>query len=233
MDIHREINLFKYAEQAQRILSTEGISFYDNGFPDLTKFEYIKEAPEDIELWPYNKRNQVANPRKTVLTFFEPDPSLYGYLNTLDKVASNLSIYYAVTGFDLSPCLDSPIPEQHAALLLNALTNGLFLVHGIRMIPSLRTGGVATLPALKSYPKNICYAFGALGCNQKFQNIGRMLLNIKLALSEPSQILAYGKLSATDAGIFSNWNIPVVNRLDYQATTRKRTKERRRQNVRL
>lgn len=231
MDIHKEINLFKYAEQAQRLLSDEGISFYNNGFPNLTKFEYIKEAPEDIELWPYNKRNQVAKPHKTVLTFFESDPSLYGYLNTLDKVASNLSIYYAVTGFDLSPCLDFSIQEQNAALLVNALTNGLFLVHGIRVIPSLRTGDVATLPALKSYPENICYAFGALGCNQKLQNIGRMLMNLKLALSEPSQILAYGKLSATDAQIFSSWNIPVINRLDYQAITRKRTKERKQQNV--
>ena len=230
MDIHKEINLFKYAEQAQRLLCAEGIAFYANGFPDLTKFEYIKKAPEDIELWPYNKRNQVANPRKTILTFFEADPYLYGYLNTLDKVASNLSIYYGVTGFDLSPCLDFSVPEQNAALLINALTNGLFLTRRIRVIPSLRIGNVATITALKSYPRNICYSFGSLGCNQKFQNIGRMIMNLKLALAEPSQILAYGKLSAPDANIFSNWSIPVVNRLDYQTITRKRTKERRLQN---
>lgn len=231
MDIHKDINFFKYAEQAQRLLCKEGISFSPNGFPDLTHFSYPKTLPADIEVWPYNKRNQATNPRKTILTFFEGDPSLYGYLNTLDKIASNLTIYYGVTGFDLSPCIDFSIPEQNAALLINALTNAIFLTQGISVIPSLRIGTIGTLNALKSYPRNICYAFGSLGCNQKFQNIGRMIMNLKLALSEPTQILAYGKLSTTDATIFSNWNIPVINRLDYQTTTRKRAKERKHQNV--
>ena len=227
MGIHKIINLFKYAEQAQQLLSDEGIVFYDNGFPDLTEFEYIKEAPDDIELWPYSKRNQVLNPRKTILTFFEADPALYGYLNSLDKVVSNLSIYYGVTGFDLSPCLDFSVAEQNAAILINTLTNGLLLTHGIRVIPSLRTGDVSTVSVLKSYPRKICFAFGALGCNQKLKNIGRQLIELKLALCEPSQILAYGKLSKIDSAIFSAWNIPVINRLDYQTCTRKREKERK------
>lgn len=231
MDIHKEINFFKYAGQAQRLLSKEGVCFFQNGFPNLTHFSYPKSLPEDIEVLPYNKRNQAVDPRKTVLTFFEADPSLYGYINSLDKVAANLALYYGVTGFDLSPCLDFSIEEQNAALLLNTLTNGLFLIHGIHVIPSMRMGNAETASVLKSYPKNICYAFGCLGCNQKLKNLGRLLMELKLALCEPSQILAYGHLSNSDQNIFKKWDILVFAALDYQTQTRRRAFERRQTNV--
>ncbi len=138
MDIHKDINLFRYAESAQRELDRLGVAFNHHGFPDLTKFNYPQSIPADIGVWPYSKRNQASDPRKTILTFFEADPLLYGYLNSLDKVAANLSLYYAATGFDLSPCLNFSVKEQNASLLLNALTNGLFLTQGIRVIPSFR-----------------------------------------------------------------------------------------------
>ena len=85
MNIHKDINLFRYAEQAQKLLCTEGVRFNHWGFPDLTEFQYPIEVPCDIEIWPYNKRNQASNPKKTILTFFEADPLLYGYLNTITK----------------------------------------------------------------------------------------------------------------------------------------------------
>ena len=68
MNIHKNINFFKYAEHAQLLLSKEGICFAPNGFPNLTCFTYVKTLPEDIEVWPYNKRNQARNPSKTILT---------------------------------------------------------------------------------------------------------------------------------------------------------------------
>ena len=231
MNIHKDINLFRYAEQAQKLLCTEGVRFNHWGFPDLTEFQYPKEVPCDIEIWPYNKRNQASNPKKTILTFFEADPLLYGYLNTLDKVTANLSLYYGVTGFDISPCLDFSLQEQKAALLLNSLTNGLFLLHGIRVIPSLRIGSVETSIGLKSYPRHICYALGVLGCRQKHLTVGEQILELKLALCEPSQVLAYGKFSKDDGKIFRKWGIPVLDVPDYQTRTRKKSEKRRRQDV--
>ena len=231
MNIHRHINFFRYAEQAQALLVKSGIRFKSSGFPDLTKFEYVKALPDSIEVWPYNKRNQARNPRNTILAFYEADTCLYGYLNSIDKVASNLSIYYGVTGFDLSPCLDFSIEEQNAALLLNALTNGLFLMQGIRVIPSLRIGNSETANALESYPRNICYSFGALGCGQKYRFIGQQILAFKLTLCKPSQVLSYGKLIDADKQIFDLWNIPVVNVPDYQTRTRERARERKRHHV--
>lgn len=227
MDIHKDINLFRYAKYAQRTLQAQGIRFGEDGFPNLTTFDYPRVIPHDLEVWPYNKRNQATNPRKTVLTFFEADTSLYGYINTLDKVAANLSLYYAATGFDLSPCLNFSVKEQKAAILLNTLTNGLLLSCGIRVIPSLRIGCIETVTSLKSYPRGICYAYGAHGCGQRFLNIGRLITELKVAFCEPSQILSYGRLSAHDREIFEKWNVPVVSAMDYQTYTRKRTTQRR------
>lgn len=227
MDIHKDIDFFQYAAHSQRTLQAQGIRFGKDGFPDLTTFDYPRVIPRDLEVWPYNKRNQASNPSKTVLTFFESDTSLYGYINTLDKVAGNLSLYYAATGFDLSPCLNFSVKEQKAAILLNTLTNGLLLSCGIRVIPSLRIGCAETVTALKSYPRGICYAYGALGCGQRFQNIGKLITELKIALCEPSQVLTYGRLSTEDKEIFGKWNVPVVNAMDYQAYTRQRTTQRR------
>lgn len=231
MNIHKNINFFKIAKQLELLLREKGITFRDNGFPDLTDFNYIDHVPDDIEMWPYDKRNQSINPNKAVLNFFEDDRLLYGYLNTLNKVICNLSIYYAVTGFDISPCIDYSEERQHAALLLNALVNGLFLTAGIRVIPSLRIGSMRTINTLKCYPRGICYAFGALGCNQKFKNIGCLITEAKTLLCEPSQVLAYGNLTNTDLSIFNKWGIPVLNIPDYQTRTRNRTSQRVNANV--
>lgn len=227
MGFQKDIDFFGYAERAQRLLCAEGVHFYSNGFPDLKMFHYLNSLPDDIEVWPYSKRNQAVDPRKTVLTFFESDPLLYGYLNTLDKVAANLGLYYGVTGFDLSPCLDFSIEEQNAFLLINSLTNGLFLANGICVIPSLRIGCIETLFALKSYPQDVCYAFGALGCGQKYQAIGRQILSLKLALCRPSQVLAYGNLGESDRRIFRQWNTSVMNIDDYQTRTREKSQRRK------
>lgn len=223
---NKDMDFFGYAAQAQSLLSSNGVCFHSNGFPDLRKFRYPNTIPDDIEVWPYSKRNQAINPRKTVLTFFEDDWLLYGYLNSLDKVAANLGLYYGVTGFDLSPCLDFSIEEQNAFLLINSLTNGLFLMNGIQVIPSLRIGGIETLPALKSYPQDVCYAFGALGCGQRYQAIGRQILSLKLAFSRPNQVLAYGRLRADDERIFRQWNVPILNVIDYQTRIREKSRER-------
>ncbi len=226
MDRHRDINLFRIAEQLQNLLCKAGVRFFPDGFPDLTPFSYTTAVANDIEMWPYSKRNQAANLRKTIVTFFEADQLLYGYLNALDKVASNLSLYYGVTGFDLSPCLDFSLEDQKAALLINSLINGAFLVSGIRVIPSLRTGDVRTLSALKSYPRGVCYALGSLGCNQKYLTLGALLLELKLALCEPSQVLAYGNILNGDSKIFRKWGIPLQNVPDYQTRTRGKIERR-------
>ena len=231
MNIHKEINLFKYAEQAQQLLARKGIDFTSKGFPDLTHFTYTTTLPEEIEVWPYNKRNQALNPSKTVLTFFEDDKLLYGYLNSIDKVTSNLILYYGVTGFDISPCITSNTAIQKAALLINTLVNGILLTNNIRVIPSLRTGGPETVAALKCYPQKICYAYGSLGCRQKLLALGQQMTAFKLALCKPSQVLVYGNLSATDATLFDNWNTPVLSFPDYQRESRKRSKQKGRYDV--
>lgn len=221
MNIHKQINLFKYAEKAQRLLHERGVPFSGDGFPDLNGFDYERTIPENLQMLPYSKRNQAANPQCTILNFFEPDFLLYGYLNTLDKVAANLSVYYAVAGFDLSPCLDASIEEQKASLLINMLTNGLLMANGITVIPSMRTGNLETVThVMKSYPRNVCWVYGAHGCNQRHKGIGGMISGIKIAICEPSEVLSYGRLAESDRMLFAEWNIPVREFEDYQTVTR-------------
>jgi len=225
------VNFFKIADFFQSLLKGSGVSFYSNGYPDLTAFQYVKTLPQTLEVLPYSKRNQAIDPSKTILTFFEDDGLLYRNLNAIDKVASHLSLYYAATGFDISPCINYDPAVQKAAMLINALTNGLFMVNGIRVIPSLRTGDTSTVNVLKCYPKNVCFAFGVLGCNQKFKTYTQCLTALKLAMCEPSQILLYGRLSVADKEIFENWNVPCRAFLDYQTRCRHRTAERNMHNV--
>jgi len=227
MNIQRDINFFKIADRFQQILCDKGVRLNSDGFPDLRPFRYLKDLPEDVEMWPYRQRNQASNPQKTIITFYGDDGSMYGNLNNIDKVICNLSLYFGVTGFDISPCINFSLARQRTAILINMLTNGLFLTHGLNLIPSLRTGSVETVNTLRCYPRNICYAYGSLGCNQRFLNMAGVITELKLALCEPTQILAYGKLSAIDKAIFDRWNVPYLNMDDYQMRTRRRTMERR------
>ena len=227
MRIHKHINFFKVVEHFQNLLHDSGVRIKNDGFPDLTDFDYPKSIPPDVEMWPYSKRNQAQKPRNTIITFFETDPILYADLNTIDKVICNLALYRYTTGFDISPCLDFNIEAQKAALVINALTNGIMLSHGIAVIPTLRTGSIETTSYLNCYPKHICYAFGALGCNQRYASYGQLLTATKLALCEPTQVISYGKMSACDRELFYGWGVPVLNIPDYQTRCRKKAAERK------
>lgn len=229
---HEEpIDLFGITAELQTIICAKAIRFMDNGYPDLTSLQYLEHIPENIEVWPYSKRNQAHDPQRTILTFYEEDQLLYRNLNRIDVVISHLSLYYAATGFDISPCIDARVQSQKAALLTNALVNAAFMTNGIRVIPSLRTGGIETLDVLKCYPRNICYAYGALGCNQRYQTLAGCITALKLMLCEPSQVLVYGKPSREDQSIFAERGIPISVFADYQMNCRLRATERNTTNV--
>ena len=227
MRIYKHINFFKVVEHFQNLLHDCGVRIKNDGFPDLTGFNYPKSVPADVEMWPYSKRNQAQNPRNTVITFFEADPILYSDLNSFDKVICNLALYRYTTGFDISPCLDFTIKAQKAALVINALTNGIMLSRGLTVIPTLRTGKIETISYLNCYPKQICYAFGALGCNQKYASYGQLLTAVKLALCEPTQVISYGKLSPCDRELFYNWGVAVLDIPNYQTRYRNKAAERK------
>lgn len=220
------INLFEITERFQKRLCADGIRIRGNGYPDLTGFEYHERIASGIEVWPYSKRNQANNPQNTVITFFEDDRLLYRNLNRIDTVIANLSLYHATMGFDISPCLESNLATQKAALLVNALCNGLFLANGIQVIPTLRIGRVETLCALSCYPRNICFAYGSLGCKQRLKTLGGFIVEAKLAFCQPSMVIAYGGLSKDDRPIFKRWNVLVLDIPDYQTKTRRRSMER-------
>lgn len=101
-------------------------------------------------------------------------------LNRLGEIVYELRDYFAVAGFDLSPCVNDPIEEQQLALLLNSSVNAYLMANGVQVVPSLRTGGLATLGVLRTYPEDIAYAVGVLGCHRGARHTDEMLFHLQV-----------------------------------------------------
>ena len=222
-NIHKQIDFFRVANKLLAEPRIKALPFRKNGYPDLTRFKFPKFLPPDIEVWPYSKRHQARRKSRTILVFFEPDPSLYGYLNNLDALTSELRDYYAVCGFDLSPCGSDDLRGQRMMILLNHLVDAHLLTSEVNVIPSLRTGDVQTFDSLTSYPRNIAFALGSLGCAQV--NIAHNIRNLttKVFMAEPSEILSYGFLRPEYRDTLSVLHVPFREEPDYRSVRFGRT----------
>ena len=222
-NIHTQIDFFRVASKLPVEARTNALPFRRNGYLDLPRFRFAKHLPSDIEVWPYSKRHQARRKSRTILVFFESDSLLYGYLNNLDAVTSELREYYAVCGFDLSPCGGDDLHLQRMMILLNQLVVAHFLVNGITVIPSLRTGDVPTFDSLTSYPRDIAFALGSLGCAQG--NIAHNIRNLttKVFMSEPSEIMSYGFLRPEYRDTLQTLRVPFREEPDYRSVRFGRT----------
>ena len=216
-NIHKQIDFFQVTDVLLAEASTKALPFRKNGYLDLTAFKFLKSLPPDIEVWPYGKRHQARRKGRTILVFFEPDTLLYGYLNKLDAVTTELRDYYAVCGFDLSPCGNDDLRAQRMMILINQLINAHFLLNGVNVIPSLRTGDVPTFDALGSYPRGIAFALGSLGCAQG--NIAHNIRNLstKMFMAEPSELLSYGFLRPEYREVLEVQQTPFRETPDYRS----------------
>jgi len=196
MTIRKQINVFDLACRLGERLKADGITYNEWGYPDFRRISFPKDMPADCDMWPISKRHHRGLDRaKTVLCPFENDSVLYGDLNQLDDLTLEIARdYYGVCGFDLSVCVDMPVSEQKAFLLLNMLVTGYMITHGAKVIPNWRTGSAETSVALYSYPREICYAAGTLGCAQRNIGRGRLTTLRNIALTRPSFLLVYGSL---------------------------------------
>ena len=216
-NIHKQIDFFRIADSLLKEVKSKNLPFRANGYPDLTRFKFLRALPADIEVWPYSKRHQALRKSRTVIVFFEPDTQLYGYLNKLDVVSEELSEYYAVCGFDLSPCGSDDLRLQRMMILLNQLVNAHLLMSGVNVIPTLRTGDVPTFDALVSYPRDIAFALGSLGCARG--NVAHNIRNLttKVFMTEPSELLSYGFLRTEYKAVLDTLQVPFREEPDYRS----------------
>jgi len=196
MTSRKRINVFDLACRLGGRLKADGIKFNEWGYPDFKSIQFPRGIPADCEVWPISKRHHHGLDRaRTILCPFEDDSLLYGGLNQLDNLTSEIAHdYYGVCGFDLSVCVDMPVNEQKVFQLLNMLVTGYMITQGARVIPNWRTGSAETSVALYSYPQEICYAAGTLGCARR--NIGHGCITAlrNIALTRPSYLMVYGSL---------------------------------------
>jgi len=226
-NLKKAINFFRMAEILQDTLMSREVPFYDTGFPDLRGFEFLKRVQESVKVLPLSRASTARDPSRTILCAYELDSLLYRHANLIPKRLPVWRNFQALCGFDFSPCQSDPLEEQFAMLLLNTLINGYLLTEGVKVIPSLRTGSIETILALQSYPSGICYSVGALGCQNGTPRIpSRRLLQTKLKLKSPSQLLIYGRLNRDDIEMIGGEAIPIVCKRDFRAESYARAAER-------
>ena len=144
----------------------------------------------------------------------------------LERVLGFYRQFYAVCGFDLSVCRNAPLEEQEMFLLLNQLLNAVLAVNGIPLVANFRMGSEETLqPMATTYPKDVAYAVGSLGCCDQFYTIGEVLLKSRLLAFWPRQLLIYGSFSPYYRRILDEENIPYRHFIDYRSRTYKKSKE--------
>ena len=150
------------------------------------------------------------NKKKSILCWYENDKLLIGHINNLDKWIQIFKEFYAVTGVDLSPCVNADLEQQKMAILLNQLLTAYMASHGVRILANFRTGGFETINSLSGYPLGICYSVGMLGCSKRKVLHGTELMQAKLLNTCPKKLLIYGSADIQLQELMNNFAIPFV-----------------------
>lgn len=188
------IDLLRYADDLSAELLNEGISFNEYGFPIFPEEIILKEIPEDIGFCPMTQRLQIRNIEKQILCHFENDRRIFQHIADLKKIADEGRNYYGVAGLDLSPRTGSDPDYQNLIILVNQMATLRIGLYGCRIIPNFRIGSIKTINALKSYPENIPFASGVLGCFYGDINYNIAYMKTKIMFAKPQSLIIYGQL---------------------------------------
>ena len=203
----RKINLHRFAVELYIKLLKLGVKFNEFGYPICPKEMLLTEAPDEII--PFEHKNSCRNPKKTDVCYFQKDKLLYRRLQKLDSDANILQHYMAVSGFDLSPRLQSDLKNQKFNILLNRMIDVYMAIKGIKILPNFRIGDLETIDSLSTYPVGSCFAVGTLGSsNWKVTETDLSYLMAKLLYIRPSKLLIYGKLKNEYKRILDELNVP-------------------------
>lgn len=214
---HKGFDIFELANRLEDRLREKGVPFNQHNLPDFRCFDFPKFVPSDLEMLPLAKRHRAFDPSRTLLCAFENDRALYNHLRNLDLLINEIKRrYWGCCGFDLSVCIDGDPSEQWAYLYVNMLITGYMLVRGVRVIPNWRTGSTPTLVALESYPRDICFAAGTLGCAQRHVPGGIVHAVQKILITDPSSVVIYGPLRKEYESVLNDWHIPYLVKKDYR-----------------
>ncbi len=199
------MNLFQTYNKLYVYLKQNGICFSEYGYPIFREDMFTDEIPEEI--LPYNRRGECKNRNKTALCTCQIDKEVYPRIEHLDQDLEEWKSYLACIVFDLSPRLEWRTEIQKFNICLNQMAAIYLALHGVKLIGNLRVGSTLTFPALLSYPKNIPFLVGSLGCTKNCTEEDLFFMEMKLLIVHPSFVYIYGSLSDELEYILDSYNI--------------------------
>ena len=230
-------DVFRWTTVMQGYLCQKGISFANNGMPQIPEACFLTDIPEDCDMLPITKRWFSPSKSKTILCGFEKDECIYSHVRpiiaalekgdeqALERILSPYRQFLAVCGFDFSVCRNSSSEEQAMFLLLSQLVNAVFAVNGIRLVANFRLGTLENLEITRNFPRRVVYATGTLGCHDRYHSIGEVSLRARILILQPAMLLIYGPLQRRYSEILDDAGVVYKNFTDYRRRTHKVQKE--------
>lgn len=186
------MNLYELALLLRAKLKMAKWPFNRYGFPVFPREVILEEPPALIE--PIQRIHCCENPSENLLSSFADDTLIKRRLRCIFDEINLYGKFNGFGGFDLSPRIRWPFQQQKFNIWLSQLATAFVALSGQKIIPNFRIGNLQTLFALESYPKNIPYVVGTLGCSKKMRPLHEFIFKTKLLIARPSHLTIYGPL---------------------------------------
>ncbi|MDD5942489.1 hypothetical protein [Fibrobacter sp.] len=188
------MNLYELALLLRAKLKMAKWPFNRYGFPIFPREVILEEPPTLIE--PIQRVRCCKKPNENLLSSFSDDLFIKRRLQRIFEEINLYGLFKGFGGFDLSPRIRWPFQQQKFNIWLSQLATAFVASSGQKIIPNFRIGNLQTLFALESYPKNIPYVVGTLGCSKRMLPLHEFIFKTKLLIARPSHLTIYGYAKA-------------------------------------
>ena len=219
------MNLYEQALLLRAKLKMAKWPFNRYGFPVFPREVILEEPPALIE--PIQRIRCCKNPKETLLCSFADDKFIRRRLQNLFDEIGLYRNYYGFGGFDLSPRINWPLQKQKFNIWLSQLATAFVALSGQKILPNFRVGCLQTLYVLESYPKNIPYIIGTLGCAKRYNPLHDYIFKAKMLIARPSFLMIYGRLRGEYEEMLEKLDVPYMVVSDYRTRCYKESLERR------
>lgn len=195
-----------------------------DGFPIIEEWMVAKTPPKELIQW--DRRRDVTDPTNTGMCFYCTDPNFQPILGNPKAYTEKLSKYGLIVGLDASPFDNMPLVVQKSQIYLNLATTFFYGKQGLKIVPNVRLGSMATVSSLAAYPKSTLISIGTHGFTHRKANRVIFIQQLKLVVDElePSGILVYGPASDELFGYARSKGIPIYQYDSY--TMKENAKDR-------
>lgn len=179
----------------------------------------ILKAPKEIIIpkvaIPFSKRNELINPAKEMLAFYEKDPQFRNFISVPQNYIRELKNVKLISTPDCSLYRDTPLWGQLANIGIARSVGYYLQEQGKYVIPNVRWGDERTYskqlfdfaPAFSGIPKNSIVSIGTYGCCQKKEDKYFLEAGLEAMLTEltPQYVIVYGSYNPKIFGKYEHY----------------------------